>query len=237
MPRRVVADSLGVGLATGAYGISFGAVATASGLDVWQACALSLLVFTGASQFAFVGVIAAGGAPLAGSATAILLGSRNLFYGLSLAPFLRVSGLRRLVAAQLVIDESTAMALGQGEEDDRRTAFRLTGWSIFVLWNLMTLVGALAGAAIGDPRTFGLDAAVGAAFLALLWPRLSAWPQRLVALLGAGAATGLVPLVAAGIPIILGGAIAVLAGLLLTRAPDISNPDTPETGSRGQVRE
>lgn len=213
--RQVVVDSLGVGLATGAYGISFGAVATASGLDVWQACALSLLVFTGASQFAFVGVVAAGGAPLAGTATALLLGSRNLFYGLAMAPRLNVRGWRRLLTAQVLIDESTAMGLGQHDERQSRLAFHLTGWSVFVLWNLMTLAGAAAGTALGDPRTFGLDAAVGAAFLALLWPRLSAWPQRTVALVGAAAATGLVPLTPAGVPVIVGGALAVTVGLLL----------------------
>jgi predicted branched-subunit amino acid permease len=214
----VRAASLGVGVATGAYGVSFGALATTSGLDVWQACALSLLVFNGASQFAFVGVVAAGGAPLAGAATGLLLGSRNLFYGIGLAPVLRLSGWRRLVQAQVVIDESTAMALGQSDEDDARLAFRLTGWSVFVLWNLMTLLGALAGTAIGDPRSFGLDAAVGGAFLALLWPRLTALPQRVVALVGAAAAAGLVPLTAAGLPIIVGGAAAVAVGLAL-RAP------------------
>ncbi|HEY0889706.1 MAG TPA: AzlC family ABC transporter permease [Nocardioides sp.] len=231
MARKVVADSLGVGIATGLYGVSFGAVATASGLDVWQACALSVLVFTGASQFAFVGVVAAGGAPLAGSLTAVLLGSRNLFYGVTLAPRLRLRGWRRLVHAQVVIDESTAMSLGQGDEADARLAFRLTGWSVFVLWNLMTLAGALAGSAIGDPRTFGLDAAVGAAFLALLWPRLTAAPQRVVAVVGAAVATGLVPLTGAGVPIIAGGAVAVLLGL----APDIFNRDTRDRGKRRQV--
>jgi len=215
--RAVVADSLGVGFATGAYGVSFGALATASGLDVLQTCALSLLMFTGASQFAFVGVVGAGGAPLTGALTAVLLGSRNLFYGLALAPRLRTRGWRRLVAAQVVIDESTAMGLGQDDERQARLAFHLTGWSVFVLWNLMTLVGAVAGTAIGDPRTFGLDAAVGAAFLALLWPRLTAWPQRIVAGLGAAAATGLVPLAPAGVPVIAGGALAVVAGVLLTR--------------------
>jgi len=222
VPREVVVDSLGVGLATGAYGVSFGAVATASGLDVWQACALSLLLFSGASQFAFVGVVAAGGSPWAGALTATLLGSRNAFYGLALAPRLRLRGWRRLVAAQVVIDESTAMALGQSAdgaegERDTRAAFHLTGWTIFVLWNLTTLLGALAGTAMGDPRTYGLDAAVGAAFLALLWPRLSAWPQRVVALVGAAVATGLVPLTPAGVPVIAGGALAVVVGLLLRR--------------------
>ena len=216
--RSVRADSLGVGVATGAYGVSFGALATASGLDVWQACALSLLAFTGASQFAFVGVIASGGAPLAGAVPSVLLGSRNLFYGIGLAPVLRLRGWRRVVGAHLVIDESTAMALGQRDPEDARRAFRLTGWSIFVLWNLMTLLGAIAGTAIGDPRTFGLDAAVGAAFLALLWPRLTAVPQRIVAVVGAAVATGLVPFTAAGLPIILGGAVAVVVGLLLPEA-------------------
>jgi predicted branched-subunit amino acid permease len=230
--RSVRADSFGVGVATGAYGVSFGALATTSGLDVWQACAMSLLVFTGASQFAFVGVVAAGGAPLAGAATSILLGSRNLFYGIGLAPLLRLRGWRRLLNAQVVIDESTAMALGQSDGEDGRLAFRLTGWSVFVLWNLMTLAGALAGTAIGDPRTFGLDAAVGGAFLALLWPRLSALPQRIVAVVGAAVAAGLVPVTAAGLPIILGGAVAVVVGLLVR-----TRTSTPEPTPEGQVAE
>lgn len=212
--RRVVADSLGVGIATGAYGISFGAIATASGLSVAQACALSLLVFTGASQFAFVGVMAAGGTPATGAATAILLGSRNLFYGLAVAPILKVRGLARLGAAHVLIDESTAMAVGRDEERHARLAFYVTGFSIFALWNLMTLAGALAGTALGDPREYGLDAAVGAAFLGLLWPRLNSTRMRILALAGGVAALALVPLVAAGFPIILGGAAAIALGLL-----------------------
>ncbi|MGH3423586.1 MAG: AzlC family ABC transporter permease, partial [Nocardioidaceae bacterium] len=159
--RGVVRDSIGVGVATGAYGVSFGAIATASGLDVWQACALSLLVFTGASQFAFVGVVGAGGAPLAGTLTAVLLGSRNTFYGLALAPLLRVRGARKAAAAHVVIDESTAMSVARDTPRQARIGFYVTGWSIFCLWNLMTLAGAVAGQALGDPRTYGLDAAVG----------------------------------------------------------------------------
>lgn len=211
--RGVIRDSLGVGVATGAYGVSFGAVATASGLDVWQACALSLLVFTGASQFAFVGVVAAGGAPLTGALTAALLGTRNLFYGLALAPLLGVRGLRKAVTAHVVIDESMAMGVTRDTPRQVRLGFYVTGWSIFLLWNLMTLAGAVAGKAVGDPRTCGLDAAVGAAFLGLLWPRLTAWPPRLVALLAAAVAAGLVPVSPAGVPIIVGGAVAVIAGL------------------------
>lgn len=215
--RSVIADSLGVGFATGAYGVSFGAIAVSSGLSVSQACALSLIVFTGASQFAFVGVIAAGGAPLAGAATAILLGSRNLFYGLSLAPHLEARGPKKLLTAHVVIDESTAMAVTRDTSRQARLGFHWTGWSIFILWNLTTFIGALAGEAIGDPRTYGLDAAVGAAFLGLLWPRLNSMRARLVALVAAAAAMGLVPFTAAGMPIILGGAIAVSLGLVLRR--------------------
>lgn len=219
--RKVVADSLGVGLATGAYGISFGALGTSSGLDVAQTCALSLLAFTGASQFAFVGVIASGGTPVTGAITSVLLGSRNLFYGVSLAAMLRLRGLRRLAGAHLVIDESTAMAVAQDGPGLSRVGFWWTGLSIFLLWNLSTLLGAIAGTAIGDPRTYGLDAAVGAAFLGLLWPRLRTWSGRGVALIGAAVATGLVPLSPAGVPIIVGGAVAVLVGLL---APRRSSP-------------
>lgn len=217
--RSVVADSLGVGVATGAYGVSFGALATGAGLDVWQACALSLAVFTGASQFAFIGVVASGGNPLTGALTAILLGSRNLFYGLSLAPLLKLTGPARLASAHLVIDESTAMAVTRTTTRQARLGFYWTGASIFVLWNTFTFIGALAGTAIGDPRTFGLDAAVGAAFLGLLWPRLSSWNARGIALLAAAVALGLVPLTAAGVPIILGGAAAVLVGLLVRTRP------------------
>lgn len=211
--RTVVVDSLGVGVATGAYGVSFGALATASGLDVWQACALSLAVFTGASQFAFIGVVATGGNPLTGAFTAILLGSRNLFYGLSLAPLLRLGRGARLASAHLVIDESTAMAVLRPTTRQARIGFYWTGISIFLLWNLTTLVGAVAGTNIGDPRDYGLDAAVGAAFLGLLWPRLTSLSARLVALLAAAVALGLVPFTAAGVPIIVGGAVAVLVGL------------------------
>ncbi|MBC7596647.1 MAG: AzlC family ABC transporter permease [Kineosporiaceae bacterium] len=211
--RSVIADSLGVGLATGAYGVSFGALATASGLSVAQACAMSLMMFTGASQFAFIGVIAAGGAPLAGAATAILLGSRNLFYGLSLASHLRVRGAAKAVAAHVVIDESTAMAVSRETSHQSRLGFYWTGWSIFILWNLSTFIGALAGNTIGDPKTYGLDAAVGGAFLGLLWPRLDSMATRLIALIAAAVALGLIPLTAAGLPIILAGAFAVALGL------------------------
>lgn len=215
--RSIVVDSLGVGLATGAYGVSFGAISTASGLSVVQTCLISLLVFTGASQFAFVGVVASGGNPITGAMTAVLLGSRNLFYGVSMAPKLDLDPAARLASAHFVIDESTAMGVGRDTRRQARLGFYWTGISIFVLWNLSTFAGALAGDAIGDPRTYGLDAAVGAAFLGLLWPRLSTSTGRWVAMAGAAGALALVPVTSAGLPIVVGGGGAVLLGLLWRR--------------------
>ena len=136
----IVREGLTVGIATGAYGISFGALGVAAGLTILQTCALSLLVFTGASQFALVGVVASGGAALSGTATALLLGLRNGLYGLRLAPLLGFTGLRRIAAAHLVIDESTAMSINRPAGTEARTGFVATGIAVFVFWNLATLV-------------------------------------------------------------------------------------------------
>ena len=221
----VVRDSVGVGVATGLYGTSFGAVAVASGLSVAQTCTLSLLMFTGASQFAMVGVLAAGGSPGAASVTALLLGSRNTLYGLRVAPLLGWSGVRRLGGAHLLIDESTAMSINRPTPELARTGFLATGLSIFVLWNAFTLVGAVAGEALGDPRTYGLDAAVGAAFLALLWPRLTDRRNQVVALLAVAVALGLVPATAAGVPVLAAAGVALLVGVLSRRADPTEFPE------------
>lgn len=217
--RAILQDAVAVGVATGAYGVSFGAIAVSAGLSVAQACALSLLVFTGASQFALVGVVAAGGAPLSGTATALLLGSRNTLYGLRVGPLVGWTGWRRAAAAHLVIDESTAMSVSRASAAAARLGFLSTGLSVLVLWNLATLGGAVAGTQLGDPRTYGLDAAVAAAFLALLWPRLTDRRNQLVAVLGGAVALGLVPVSAAGVPVLASGAVALLAGVL-SRRPD-----------------
>lgn len=211
--RRIVRDGLAVAVATGAYGISFGAIGASSGLSVAQTCALSLLVFTGASQFAFVGVIASGGAPLVGAASGVLLGVRNTLYGLRLAPLLGWTGWRRAGAAQLVIDESTAMSVARGSTAAARVGFLTTGLGVFVLWNAATAIGAVAGDALGDPRDYGLDAAVGGAFLALLWPRLDSGTTRVAAALAAGLALALVPLTPAGVPVLAAGVVALGLGL------------------------
>ena len=215
--RAVVRDSLGVGIATGVYGASFGALAVTSGLSVLQACAMSVLIYSGASQFAFIGVLASGGGPFSGAMTALLLGTRNTLYGLRLAPLLALRPGRRLASAQLVADESTAMAVTRPSTELARVGFFWTGLSIFLLWNLFTFLGAVGGSTLGDPRDYGLDAAVGAAFLALLWPRLRDRRNVGVGLVAAAVALALVPITAAGWPVLAAGGVALLAGLLRGR--------------------
>ena len=224
----IVRDGLAVGVATGAYGFGFGAVAVSSGLTVAQTCVLSLLMFTGASQFALAGVVAAGGAPISGAATALLLGTRNTLYGLRMAPMLRWRGWRRVAAAHVLIDESTAMAVNRDTTEGARLGFLTTGVSVFVLWNLATAVGAVAGEAVGDPRTFGLDAAVGAAFLALLWPRLRDRRNILVGVLSAAVALSMVTVTAPGVPVLAAGGVAVLVGVLARRQDPTEIPGTDD---------
>jgi predicted branched-subunit amino acid permease len=211
--RAAAREGLAVAGAVSVYGVSFGAVSVAAGLDVWQTCALSLLMFTGGSQFAFVGVVAGGGTLVSATLTATLLGLRNTLYGLRLASLLGFRGARRTAASHLVIDESTAMAIGRPDPAAARTGFLVTGATIFVGWNLFTLLGAVGGTMIGDPRAYGLDAAVGAAFLALVWPRLHGTVHRLTAAGAVVVALGLVPLTAPGIPVLAASLVAVVAAL------------------------
>jgi 4-azaleucine resistance transporter AzlC len=216
-PREVnrpspLSGALALALAVGVFGVSFGVLATASGLSVYQACAMSLLVFTGASQFAAIGVIDGGGSPAAALASALLLAARNTAYGIALAPILRGPLRQRLVAAHLVIDEPAGLALAEEGLPRQRQAFWFAGLALFVCWNVGTLVGSLSGQAIGDPETFGLDAAFPAGFVALLAPHLRSLDGKLAALLGATIALLLVPFVPVGLPI-LAAALAALVGL------------------------
>ena len=206
--------SLGVGIATGLYGISFGALAVAAGLEIWQAQLLSILMFSGGSQFAFIGVVASGGlASLpAAIASAWLLGIRNGFYALQMKPLLGVLGWKTPIAAQLNIDETTGVATAQSNLADTRKGFWLTGVSVFVFWNLLTFAGALLGESIGDPSAYGLDAAAAAAFLGLLWPRLRALQPIAVAVAAGVIAVVLSPVLPAGLPILIAALSAVVVG-------------------------
>jgi predicted branched-subunit amino acid permease len=215
--RGVIRDALGIGIASGAYAISFGAISTAAGLSLLQTSALSTLMFTGASQFALVGVVGAGGSVWAGAATAALLGSRNALYGVRLSSLLERGGWKRLAAAHFVIDETTAMAIARDSPADSRFAFWATGVALFTLWNLGTLIGALATHLVPDPKVLGLDAAPPAAYLALLAPRLRARDPMAIAL-GAGViALVSLPFVPAGVPLLIVAVLVALFGVLRTR--------------------
>ena len=214
--RAILGDALALGLGTGVYAVSFGALAVAAGLSVWQTQALSLLMFTGASQFALIAVVASGGSAAVAIATSTLVGTRNSFYGFAMAPVLQPRGVQRLVAAQATIDESTGMAARyESDREAARLAFWSTAGAIYVLWNLGTLVGALGAGLIEDPNTFGLDAAAPAAFLALVWPRLTTWPMRAVAIVSLVSAVVLAPFLAPGLPVLLAGAAGIVIGLIL----------------------
>lgn len=208
--QSVAAVSLGVGVATGLYGISFGALSVAAGLDLWQTMALSLLMFSGGSQFAFIGVVATGAGFVPAVLSAWLLGVRNGFYAIRMNPILSVSALIRPLAAQLTIDESNAVSLSQEPNRKKeKLGFWLTGVSVFVFWNIFTLAGALLGSQIGDPSDFGLDAAAATAFLGLIWPRLNQSRLLLLAVASAFLATSLSIVLPAGLPVLLTAFLAV----------------------------
>lgn len=207
-------EALGVAIATSAYGISFGALAVAAGLDVWQACVLSLVMFTGGSQFAFIGVFASGGVAAlpAAIASAGLLGVRNVAYGMRMSPIIGAGFRRRAAAAQFTIDESTAVAISQDDLRLARLGFWVTGLGIYLGWNVTTLVGALLGDVLGDPRAWGLDAAAAAAFLALLWPRLKQRQAVVVGVAAAVVAAALTPVLMPGLPVLVAAVVAIVVG-------------------------
>jgi predicted branched-subunit amino acid permease len=179
---------------------------------------MSLLMFTGASQFALVGVLGAGGSGAAAVGSALLLGTRNTVYGVRMAPLLAPrSLLRRLTSAHWVIDETTALAIAAPDRTLAKVAFLAGGATIFTLWNVTTVIGALGAAALGETAQAALDAVVPAAFLALLWPRLrgtfpEANVQRRVALGGAVVALALTPIVPPGVQVVAAVVAVVLAG-------------------------
>lgn len=214
-------QGVSVAVATGLYGISFGALSVAAGVGLLPTMVLSLLMFSGGSQFALIGIVGAGGAPVAAVATAALLGARNTLYGAVVTPMLHVRGLRRVAAAHLTIDESTAVSTAQPDAPAggkaSRTGFWVAGIGVFVLWNAFTLLGALAGNAMGDPRRWGLDAAAGAAFLALVWPRLASRAAQVVAAVAVVVSAALIPVVPAGIPVLGAAASAIVVGLVAGR--------------------
>ena len=230
---------LSIAIATGLYGLSFGALGVASGLTVWQTIALSLLMFTGGSQFAFIGVISGGGTGSAAFGAAALLGIRNAVYGMQMNRMLRPNGLRKVAAAQITIDESIATAAGQSEPEEQRRGFWTAGIGIYLLWNLFTAMGAVLGDALGDPRRWGLDGAAVAAFLGLLWPRLRAREPIALAIVCAFVTVLVVPVTPPGVPILIAACVAAAWGWFRRDPareelePDIERGDDERAGGHG----
>ena len=210
--NQVDRTAFSVAFTVGLYGAAFGAAGVTAGFSILQTCLLSILLFSGASQFAVVGIMGAGGAAISAIGTATLLGFRNTLYGLQMAPILKVKGIKRVLAAQITIDESTAVATLQDNDEDRKRGFYLTGIGVYVFWNLFTFLGALGASAIGDPSVWGLDAAVPAAFLGLIWPRIKNKVQFLVSGIAIAWALLLTPVTPAGIPIITTVVLAIVFG-------------------------
>jgi 4-azaleucine resistance transporter AzlC len=208
--RAILRQALAIGVAVGLFGLSFGVLARETGLSLLQAGGLSTLVFAGSTQLAAVGVAAEGGTALSAVLGGLLLSARCVAFGVTLAPLLSGPRWRRLLASHLIIDETAAVAAAQPDPAAARRGFWAAGVSVFVLWNAGTVAGWFLTGAI-DVEATGLDAAIPAAFVALLWPRLDAAPARVAA--GVGAATALlaVPLLPAGAPILL-AALGALAG-------------------------
>ena len=214
--KEIVRNAASIGVAVAMYGVSFGALGTTTGLSIPQTMALSLLMFTGASQFTLVGTLASGGTAFTAVVASWLMGTRNAAYSMRMTPILKTKSPGRLVAVQLTIDESTAMGLAQDEQafDGRasRLAFWATGLSVYLLWNLATFIGALSVSTIGDPKSFGLDAAIAAGLFALVWPQIKSRIDLSVALGGALIALALTPFVSPGIPVLAAALVSIIVG-------------------------
>jgi predicted branched-subunit amino acid permease len=230
--RTLVAEAAPIGLAVGAYGLSYGVLAVAAGLSPLLATVSSLIVLAGGSQFAFVGVLAAGGVPLAGAAAGLMVNARYLAFGFALAPHLSQGPVwRRALDGYLVVDESVALALARPDEDPARR-FRVTGWTVMTTWIGATAVGAYGGGLLGDPRALGLDAAFPAGFLALLAPWLRTPRGRTAAGVGALVALGLQPVAAPGLPIV-AAALGAVVALRVDPAPTGDEPARDAPGGAG----
>src|SRR5947208_2815808 len=210
LDRGLVRDVGLVCLAAALVGGSYGAIAVSSGFPIWLPMLMSLLVFAGASQFMFVGVVAAGGNPFAAVLAGLLVNARHVPFGFAVGDVLGKRWPGRVAGSHLMIDEAVAFALARDDARARRAAYWTCGIALFACWNLGVMVGAFAGTAISDTAAFGLDAAFPAVLLALVLPSLRDRAARLPVLIGVLVALSAMPFMPAGLPVLL-----ALAGLLV----------------------
>lgn len=224
--RLAKSQGIQVALAVSVSGVSFGALAVVSGFSVWHTMVLSLVMFSGASQFALIGIIGTGGlaAWVPAALTAALLGLRNGLYGLRMSPIIGPGPAKRTLAAQWTVDESTAVGSNQASVEAGRAGFWTTAVALYIGWNLATLAGALLGDVVGDVRSYGLDAAAAAAFLGLVWPRLKEGEPAFVALGAAVLTVVLLPAVPAGIPVLIVAVVAIAVAIWRHRIAPMRPP-------------
>lgn len=238
--RRTLTGRLGPGLlrdimlvcaADGLVGASFGAITVGSGMPLWLPMLMSVVVFAGAAQFMFVGLVASGGNPVAAVLAGLLVNARHVPFGFAVGDVFGRSAVRRAVGAHLMIDETVAFALAQRDADRRRTAFWACGIGLFVCWNIGVVAGAFGGTVISDTDAFGLDAAFPAVLLALVLPSLQDRSTRLAVLVGVVIAVGTSPMLPSGVPVLL-----ALAGVLVSLGgtPDEPQDRSPERQPRSE---
>ncbi|GLY37499.1 branched-chain amino acid ABC transporter permease [Amycolatopsis sp. NBRC 101858] len=223
LDRGLARDIALVCLADCLVGVSYGAIAVSSGFPLWLPMLMSLLVFAGASQFMFIGIVAAGGNPFAAVLAGLLANARHLPFGFAIGDVLGKRWPARLAGSHLMIDESVAFALAQREAGRRRAAYWACGIGLFACWNLGVVAGAFAGSVISDTDVFGLDAAFPAVLLALVLPSLRDRATRLPVLVGVVAALVTTPFLPAGLPVLL-----ALAGVVAGVAA--KEPELQEVG-------
>jgi 4-azaleucine resistance transporter AzlC len=173
---------------------------------------LSVVVFAGAAQFMFVGIVAAGGNPIAAVVAGLLVNARHLPFGFAIGDVLGTGWMRRIVGSHLMIDESVAFALAQREPQRRRAAYWACGITLFACWNLGVIAGAFGGTVVTNTDALGLDAAFPAVLLALILPAMRNPATRRAAVAGMAIAVVTAAFLPTGLPVLL-ALVGVLAGL------------------------
>nr|WP_190108396.1 AzlC family ABC transporter permease [Streptomyces cinnamoneus] len=218
LDRALLRDITLVGLAVGVIGLSYGAIAVASGFPLWFPVVLGLTVLAASSEFLFIGIVAAGGSPVAAVLAGLLVNARHLPFGLAL-PDVLGHGWRRLLGTHLMNDETVVFALAQEDPERKKAAYWACGLGILVCWPLGALTGGAIGTVIDDTDDLGLDAMFPAILLALIVPAFTDREKRRAGLAGAAVALAATPFLPAGLPVLL-----ALTGLSLTAAREKDHP-------------